>query len=66
MIGILIVFLIAAGINWWLQNKDDARPKDKVIVITVSVGLFLLAELLFFFQDQWTLPMLFRNAWKML
>ncbi|GIO44562.1 hypothetical protein [Paenibacillus apis] len=66
MIGILIIFLITIGINWRLQNKDDGGNKDRVIVMIVSVGLFLLAELFFFYQDQWTIPMLLRKASSML
>ncbi|MBU5672441.1 hypothetical protein [Paenibacillus brevis] len=66
MVGVLIIFLIVMWTNWRLQHKDDFKRKDKMIIIVVSVGLFLLAELLFFFQDQWTLPMLLRKASKML
>lgn len=66
MTGILIIFLITIGINWRLQNKDDGGNKDRVIVMIVSVGLFLLAELFFFYQDQWTIPMLLRKASSML
>lgn len=66
MVGVLIIFLIAMWTNWRLQHKDDFKRKDRMIIIVVSVGLFLLAELLFFFQDQWTLPMLLRKASKML
>ncbi|WP_044478824.1 hypothetical protein [Paenibacillus antibioticophila] len=66
MVGVTIIFLIAIGFNWRLQVKDDVRRKDRVIVIIVSVGLFLLAELFFFYQDQWTIPMLLRKASNML
>lgn len=66
MIVVTIIFLIAIGLNWRLQVKDDVRRKDRIIVIIVSVGLFLLAELFFFYQDQWTIPMLLRKASSML
>ena len=65
MVGVTIIFLIAIGFNWRLQVKDDVRRKDRVIVIIVSVGLFLLAELFFFYHDQWTIPMLLRKASNM-
>lgn len=62
MLGIAILFLIVMGANWQIQHHEQIIMKQRIIVLAISVGLFLLAELFFFFRDQWTIPMLLRMA----
>lgn len=66
MIGILMFFCIAVGLNWRMQSKENVQRKEKMTIMFISIGLFLLAELLFFYQDQWTLPLLLRKASSLL
>ncbi len=59
MIWIGIMFLAIMVFEWRSQRKSQSNRRDQWIVLTISVCLFILTEVLFAIKDKWNIAILF-------
>lgn len=58
------MFLAIIVLEWLSQRKAKVKRRDKWIVLGISVGLFLLSEVLFKLKDKWNIALLFQFVGK--
>lgn len=58
------MFLAIIVLEWLSQRKAKVKRRDKWIVLGISVGLFLLSEVLFKLKDKWNIALLFQIVGK--
>ncbi|MBW4838115.1 MAG: hypothetical protein KZY74_01860 [Paenibacillaceae bacterium] len=57
-IGILFTLIMLA--DWFMQKNEGVKLRTRITVLLVSIGFFLISEVVFKLKDRWNLPVLFR------